>query len=120
MQMTRRPRRLLYRGAIYKRAYEKSQMGDFSIDEVVLHSKLMPYGIMESGDAYCPRGGWHPMWADIRGRKWAEVDPPDAMRQQLPAGEQYFLRIDNKPDWRWEWGEGVDDQSVLNTYLRRK
>ena len=93
-------RTIRYRGAIYRLAFEQSTPADFRIDEIVPHAELAPRGAVESGDAFCPKGFWHPLWVDDSGGHWAEVYPPDEFLGKLPA-DQYFLPIDDRPGWKW-------------------
>jgi hypothetical protein len=95
------PKKILWRGVPYVLAYDQSEVGEFDIEDLLSHDDLMAYDAMETGNAFCPKGRWHPGWEDSRGRKFAEVHPPSEMLAQLPA-TQYFLRIDNRPGWRWE------------------
>ncbi len=83
------------------RAYAQSVTGDFPIDDLYLHEEIVAHGALEVGSAFCPKGKWHPGWEDKRGHQFAEVHPPDEMLARLPP-TQYFLRIDDRPGWRWE------------------
>lgn len=106
------PSEIRYGGATYVLASEDSSMmggspmefSDFSIDDLLSYDQIREHNAIEMGHAYTPDGEWLLGWMDDRGRKFAELDLPDNIRSQLPTN-RYFLRIDNKPSWRWDDGE---------------
>ena len=98
------PDSVMYRGATYRR------VGAFDPSEILLYDYLRKRGGVEAGIAYCPEGKQHPGWVDKGGWKYAEITPPEGSTQQA------FVRIDNRPGWRWEWDEGTSQEDVA-TYL---
>ncbi len=98
---------LKYKGHLYAQVA-------YTEEDVLTYEQIRPHGAMEIGSAYCPAGEVHPGWADTRGRKFAEVTPPDGMRSQA------FVRIDNLDGWRWEWDEGASQEDVEETHKMNK
>lgn len=77
---------------------------------ILTYEQIRPQGAMEIGDAFDPDGKRHPGWADINGKKFAEVPTRRELRTQT------FIRIDNLDGWRWEWDEGASQETVNDTY----
>jgi len=88
------PRNVRYRGAVYT-------LQRYTYDNV------RERGGVEIGDAYDPQGKVYPGWADIDGRKFAELDG-------------YFMLIDDLDGWRWKWMEGEDQDSVATVLGNEK
>ena len=110
------PRTLIYRGATYTCvSIAEDKPGLYEPQELQPYEDLVSYGNLEIGDVLSPEGKWYPGWADIRGRKYAEVSPPVEMRKMLPV-TQFFLRIDDRPGWKWKWMEGADQEDVNETF----